>query len=249
VKSENINDTYFDGLYKEIWRSFIPEELTIKETDFMLEYFSLKPGARVLDLMCGYGRHALALSRKGIPVTAVDNLQAYIGEIRKSLQEENLPIEAVCAKVLEFRTPDTFDLAICMGNSLNFFNADDTLQLLSLTASHLKPGGKLLVNTWSLAEIVVNSFRDKSWSRIGELIFLSDSKYLLHPARVETDSMIIAPDGTVESKKAVDYVFSVNEMENMLRQAGFSLLEIFSIPGRKKFVPGEPRAYIIAEKK
>jgi hypothetical protein len=37
-------------------------------------------------------------------------------------------------------------------------------------------------------------------------------------------------------------------MEEMLNRAGFTLKEIFSIPGKKKFALGEPRAYIIAEK-
>ena len=61
---ENINDSYFDGYYKELWRSIIPGELTIKEVDFMLPYFHLQPGSKVLDLMCGYGRHAIALAQK-----------------------------------------------------------------------------------------------------------------------------------------------------------------------------------------
>lgn len=39
----NINDTYFDGHYKEIWRTIIPDELTVKETDFILNYFTLEP--------------------------------------------------------------------------------------------------------------------------------------------------------------------------------------------------------------
>ncbi len=77
----NINDTYFDGYYKDIWRSIIPEELTVKEVDFMQQYFNLDTGSKVLDLMCGYGRHAIALAKKGIPVTAVDILDEYIDEI------------------------------------------------------------------------------------------------------------------------------------------------------------------------
>ena len=75
---ENVNNTYFDGYYKEIWRSYIPPELTVKETDFMIRHFNLQPGNKVLDIMCGYGRHAIALAEKGISVTAVDNLSEYI---------------------------------------------------------------------------------------------------------------------------------------------------------------------------
>ena len=62
----NINDTFFDGHYKEIWKTLIPDELTVKEVDFMVPHFGLQPGSKVLDLMCGYGRHAIALAKKGI---------------------------------------------------------------------------------------------------------------------------------------------------------------------------------------
>jgi hypothetical protein len=37
-------------------------------------------------------------------------------------------------------------------------------------------------------------------------------------------------------------------MESMLNKAGFTVKEMYSIPGKKKFEEGEPRIYIIAEK-
>ena len=245
---ENVNDSYFDGYYKEMWRAIIPEELTGKEIDFMLPYFNLQPGSKVLDLMCGYGRHAIALAKKGISVTAVDNLDDYINEIKKITEKENLPISAVKSGVIEYKTNDKFDLILCMGNSLNFFNPDDTLQILLKISSYLKGKGYLLINTWSLAEIAIKQFKDKQWSQVGDMKYIVDSKYLFHPTRVETEHLIIAPDGKTETKTAIDYIFSVAEMEAMLNKAGLVLKEIYSIPGKKKFTLGEPRAYIVAEK-
>jgi 2-polyprenyl-3-methyl-5-hydroxy-6-metoxy-1,4-benzoquinol methylase len=126
----NINDTYFDGHYKQIWKSIIPDELTVKETDFMLQYFKLQPGSRVLDLMCGYGRHSLALAEKGIKVTAVDNLPDYINEVKNIAQAENLPVHPVLGDVMLYAPEENFDLVICMGNSLQFFHKQEVLQLL-----------------------------------------------------------------------------------------------------------------------
>src|SRR4030095_14376380 len=119
---ENVNNTYFDGYYKDIWRTYIPTELTGKETDFMVRHFNLHPGSKVLDIMCGYGRHAIALAERQISVTAVDNLPDYIGEISETSERKNLPIRAIKADVIDYRPDEMFDLAICMGNSLCFFN-------------------------------------------------------------------------------------------------------------------------------
>jgi len=245
---ENVNDSYFDGYYKEMWRTIIPEELTIKEVDFILSYFNLQPRSKVLDLMCGYGRHAIALAKKGISVTAVDNLDDYIKEIKQTAENENLPINAIKSGVLEYKTDDKFDLVLCMGNSLNFFNPDDTSLILSKIFSYLKSNGHLLINTWSLAEIAIKQFKDKQWSQVGDMKYVVGSKYLFHPTRIESEHLIITPDGKTETKTAIDYIFSVAEMESILNKAGLTLKEIYSIPGRKKFTLGEPRAYIVAGK-
>jgi SAM-dependent methyltransferase len=245
----NINDTYFDGYYKEIWRTIIPDELTVKELDFMLPYFSLQSGSKVLDLMCGYGRHTIALAQKGIQVTAVDNLAAYTEDIQQKVLADNLPVEVVCGSVLNFSTDKKYDLALCMGNSLNFFNAEETQQLFSNVAAMLKEDGHFLINSWSIAEIVFKNFKGKSWSEVRGLKYLTDSKVLFHPTRMETESTIIAPDGDTEVKTGIDYIFSLNEMEAMLNKAGLQMKEVYSIPGRKKFTIGEPRSYFVAAKK
>jgi len=244
----NVNDSYFDGHYKEIWRSLIPPELTVKEVDFMLSYFNLREGSKILDMMCGYGRHTILLAKKGMKVTAVDNLADYIDEINATAKAERLSIKAISTDVLQYRTEDSFDLALCMGNSLNFFNAEDVHQLLSNIHSQLNQGGHLLINTWSLAEIAIKSFCPKSQDETNGIKHICESRYLFQPTRIEFDSTFLLADGSVEKKQAVDYIFSVAEMENLLKDAGFALKEIYSIPGKKKFTLGEPRAYIVAGK-
>lgn len=242
----NINDIYFDGYYKEIWKTIIPDELTVKETDFILSYFNLQPGDKVLDLMCGYGRHTLALARKGIHVTAVDNLSSYIHEVNETVAQEKLPVTTINVSVTDIKPDDQFDLVICMGNSLNFFSEQELTKLLPVISSSLKKGGHFLVNSWSVAEIVFKNFRDKGWSQIGDIKFLTDSKLLFHPTRIETESIFITADNNTEVKTGIDYIYSLNELDNMLHAAGMEVKQVYSIPGKKLFTLGEPRAYIIA---
>jgi len=246
--NQNVNNSFFEGQYKDLWRLYIPEELTRRELDFILQYFNLQPGNKILDIMCGYGRHSLGLARKGMEVTSVDNLKDYVEEIQKIAADENLLLNAIQSDVLNFKSSEQFDLAICMGNSLNFFTPQDTSCILASISSSLKLGAHLLINTWSLAEIVIKNFKDKSWSTVGDLKLLADSKFLFHPTRIETQSIIISVDGKEEIKTGIDYIYSINEMEMMLKNVGLSVKEVYSIPGKKKFTIGEPRAYIIAQK-
>ena len=137
IKSENTNSTFFDGYYKEIWRHIFPEKTTLAEVEFIISDAKLLPGYAVLDIMCGYGRHSLELARRGMQVTAVDNLPDYIHEIKEKAQAENLSIECICADVLEMQIDKQYDAVLCMGNSLQFFNEEDTIRLLSNLSDHL----------------------------------------------------------------------------------------------------------------
>lgn len=244
----NINDTYFDSHYKEIWRSLIPEVLTAKEIDFMIPYFNLQPGCNVLDLMCGYGRHALALGRKDIHVTAIDNLPAYIEEISKAAAAESLPVSAVQMPVLDYIPDKDFNLAICMGNSLNFFSAGDVVKIFSMVSSCLKPGGHFMINSWSIAEIVYRNFKENTEGMLGGEHFTTNMRLLFQPARVEAVTTFTAPGGQKETKEGIDYIYSLNELNAFCSSTGLKLKKVYSIPGKKEFSLGEPRAYIIAEK-
>ncbi len=245
----NINDHFFEGQYKEIWRTMIPGILTEREVDFMIPYFKLEAGQRVLDLMCGYGRHALALARKGIQVTAVDNLEAYTSEIKTTAAAEHLPVEVVQADILNYTPEGKYTLAICMGNSLNFFNHTDLQQILNQVSAALLPGGALLINSWSIAEIVFPKFKADSDGKVGESGMKTRQEIFFMPARIEAETEFTSPDGTTEIRKGIDYIYSINEMQEMLQSAGLALDKVYSIPGRKPFTLGEPRAYLVARKK
>ena len=245
---ENVNNSFFEGLYKDIWRATVPEQVTVKEVNFFKDYFSLKPQAKILDMMCGYGRHSLALAREGFLVTAIDNLPAYISEISEVAAKDGLPIKPLTGDLLETDFDEKFDLAICMGNSLNFFPEHDVLCILKKVSENLSVGGSLVINTWSLTEIVAKGVPEKQWSRFDDLILLSDSRYLFQPTRIETTTTILKNMEVVEVKEAIDYVFSVAEFITLLEKSNLKFRINFGIPGRTEFKLGDPRAYLVAEK-
>lgn len=244
----NINDTYFSGSYQHAWKRIIPPGLTEAETDLITEAASLAEGSRVLDLMCGYGRHALALARRGLKVDALDNLQAYIDEIQLTSNEEGLPVKAVCADVLTASFDGLYDAAVCMGNSFAFFNREDAAIIFKNVSAHLKPGGVLLLNSWMIAEIAIRHFKERDWYMAGEYKCILDNKFLFHPSRIETDQTVIGPDGKMETVKGVDYIFTLGELESMLEAAGLQMQNVYSTPRKRKFSLGDASAYITAVK-
>jgi len=244
----NINNTYFEGSYKYAWKGIIPAGLTEAEVDFIQEMGSLKNGGKVLDIMCGYGRHALELGRRGVQVTAIDNLQDYIDEIKTKAAEQNLPINARQEDVLNVNLYEAYDAIICMGNSFAFFDKGDAVTILKNISNHLKPGGILIINSWMIAEVAIKHFKEKDWHYAGEYKCMLEYKYCFHPSRIESEQTIIAPDGSMETVKGIDYIFTLNELELILNEAGLKIKDLFSTPRKKRFTLGDGRAYIVASK-
>ena len=77
-----------------------------------LSHVTLPAGARVLDLACGRGRHALELARLGYAVEAWDRNSEALAELNASAAAENLTIEARQLDCEEPPSGGPFDLVV-----------------------------------------------------------------------------------------------------------------------------------------
>ena len=248
MSSQNINSSFFQGIYKEVWRREIPNGLTEAEVDFIEEIGKLEKNSQVLDLMCGYGRHAIELAKRGYNVTALDNSRDYITEIQAVADQQNLSIHAREEDIAEAEINGTYDVVLNMGNSFAFFDAVEAQKLLQKIFQCVAPGGVLIINSWMIAEIAIRNFQERTWHYIGDYKFITENQFLLHPTRIESEYTILAATGETETIKGIDYIFSFAELETMLNKAGFKMDEVYSTPRKRKYKFGEPRAYIVAIK-
>jgi SAM-dependent methyltransferase len=244
----NINDTFFEGIYQDVWRKLIHPGLSEAECDFIEETALLHKGDRVLDLMCGYGRHTVELGRRGYQVTAVDNLPSYVAEIKSITEKEALPIEAIATGVLNMGLVHNYKAAICMGNSFAFFSREDAVTLLKNLEAHLQHNGILLINSWMIAEIAIKHFREKDWCELDGFKYLMEYRFHFHPSRIESEHTIISEQGIVETIQGVDYIFTLAELEAMFNEAGLMTKALYGTPRKKPFKLGDNRIYIVAEK-
>lgn len=248
--SVNPNHSYFDGFYQEIWQQIIPEALTEKEIDHLIDHYKLDGSTRVLDLMCGHGRHSLALARKGISVTAVDNLAAYIHQIERERIRESLPIRAVQANLMDWSPQPGHHWALCMGNSLNFFSPQELPIVLQKVSDSLVDGGYFWINSWSIAEIIEQQPIDGTVhsTPVGRFQHTNRFQLMQDPPRLEIESRIEDETGKTEEKWAIDYLYSLDELRSLLACAGLQFLKAESVPGKKPFEVGAPRVYILSQK-
>ena len=78
----------------------------------IVSLLKIDPGASILDLCCGPGRHSLELSRRGFSLTGVDRTKSYLEKARKQAETEGLKVEFIQEDMRSFCKSNTFDVVI-----------------------------------------------------------------------------------------------------------------------------------------
>jgi len=128
------------------------------ELPFFTSLFQDHGLRRVLDAACGTGQHAIALAHQGYQVMGADLSEAMIQRARENASVHGVQASFVVAGLGGFAAlGETFDAAICLGNSLpHLLSAQAVAGALSDFAAVLRPGGLLVIQ---------NRNFDRVWAR------------------------------------------------------------------------------------
>lgn len=90
----------------------------------LIDFFSnYKNKGKVLDLGCGQGRDAIALSRLGYEVTGIDNSKVGIEQMNQIAKDENLKLFGQVSDIYTFDNFHEFDIILL--DSMFHFNKKD----------------------------------------------------------------------------------------------------------------------------
>jgi len=122
-------------------------ERTAQEVDFVIRHLNLSPGAKILDVGCGFGRHSIELARRNFVPLGIDPAPAMIAAARERAKAGDVPanFDGVDATHLPYK--QAFDGAICLFTTLGQVGGDrqDNLPLVKQVAGALKPGKRLVL--------------------------------------------------------------------------------------------------------
>jgi len=154
-----------------------------RPSSWFASHASLVPrGARVLDLACGAGRHAIAAAELGARVTAVDSDAARLRAGRRAAQHRRLTIEWVEADLTQYPIPE------CSFDMVMVFNYLDRHRMPDFAAA-VRPGGYLISETF------LESQRQLGWGP-------SSSDHLLRAGELP---VLVQPLEVIISREALDF--------------------------------------------
>ena len=250
----NISDTwykeFFQGITCEIWENAIPTEVTQQEVDFLLEELNLQKGQHILDIPCGFGRHAIEFSNRGFKATGIDISETFIKGLTEKVNSEKLTIKVIQADILTVQLTETYSAAVCLGNSFGYFDYGKMSVFVEKVASSLTPGGRFIINSGMIAESILpnlqNYANNKSYT-IGNIIMEVTNTY-----NVEDSFMIshltYTQDGKQEEHSFKHYVFTLGEVKRLLQSFGLSIIATYSSTFKTPYQLSDQQVYIVAEK-
>ena len=122
---------------------------TAQEVAFLLETLGLPPGARVLDVGCGPGRHAIALAEAGLSVTGVDVSSRFLDLAARAARKAGVRAAFFEVDARQMPFDDEFEavISLCQG-AFGLMGRDDSL-VLKRMAEAVRPRGVVVATAFS----------------------------------------------------------------------------------------------------
>jgi SAM-dependent methyltransferase len=238
---------FFKGAPMDFWRLAVPLDWTADEVRFLEKWAGAPKGGAILDVLCGFGRHALELARLGYRVTGVDISPEAIDRLARDAKAEGLEVRAILGDVLELPPFGPHDAACCLGNSFGYFDDAGMRAFVAKVAASLGPGGRFILNTAMAAESILPEFPERDWTPAGDITLLVENAYLARESTVVTRYVFVR-EGRTESSTSRHLVMTTAAIVRMLEEAGLRTLEMFGSTEGDPFRLRSPQLYLVAEK-
>ncbi len=192
---------FFDEDYLRIYRPMFTPEGTAREVEFIERALALPAGAAVLDLACGFGRHAIGMAARGHRVTGVDFNPAYLALAGTDARAVGVEVGWIAADMRALPFDREFDGVYSFFTSFGYFADPENEQVLAQIARALKPGGRFLLDLVN-RDFLLTHPQQRSWTQRPDGALLMEETTLdVVRSRVVTRQMLIEPEGGVRVTK------------------------------------------------
>jgi SAM-dependent methyltransferase len=230
--------SWFDTPYYHILYKDRDEQEAQTFIDTIVHYLNLPENAKILDLACGKGRHAIYLNQLGFDVTGADLSENSITEAKKSETNSLHFIEHDMRESFETKYDAIFNLFTSFGY---FENEDDNLKTLNAIKNSLTEYGFAVIDFMNVTQVIANLIPD-------EIKIVNEIEF--HIKRYVKDNYIYKEINFADKGQQFHFTekvraLTLEDFETMMEQAGIYLLDVFGDYKLHKFNKKESERLIM----
>ncbi|MBE6854978.1 MAG: class I SAM-dependent methyltransferase [Ruminococcus sp.] len=225
--------------------------------DMLIQRYAQTEGKVLLDLACGTGNISEAMARLGYDVLGVDNSPEMLGCALDKKFDSGLPIQYVCQDIRNLDMYGTFDVTLCILDSLNHLDGLSDIQAVFSRVSECSEPDALFI-------FDMNTLY-KHESVLGNNVFVYETdavycvwsnEYTAPDVEITLDFFEKHFDGEGEvyhrsTEQFTERAYPVEEIDRALEEAGFTLITHLDGEGEgdAPVRPDSERILFIARKK
>jgi len=205
----------------------LTKERSALEIDFVQQVTDLTPPARVLDVGCGFGRHAVELAARGFETVGIDPSPAMLEAARTRADDAGIAVDWQQADGETYTTSRQFDAAICLFTTLGQVSQHgDNVGLLANLYRLLKPGAFLTIEV-PQRETVVSHLKPEEELGDGANTTRIYRTFDSGSARL-TERFEVRKGEEIRRFTLCFRLFSREELAGLVEKAGFAVVGLYA---------------------
>jgi SAM-dependent methyltransferase len=245
---------WYEGMFEELGEDvdlvFAGQvQRTGAQVEFATRALRLAPGAHVLDVACGAGRHAIELARRGYQVTGLDLSPALLRVAARRAKRADAPVEWIEADMRTSPATVAYDGALNLFSSWGYFESDaEDARVLRSVAGALKLGGRFLLEL-SHQPWILRHFEPRGWHDARGVVVLEQRTLDLMAGRMAVEMTVLYPDGRRQTWPYDVRLYTAPEVVRMLREAGLEVIDVFGGYDGAPLTLDSPRLIVLSERR
>ncbi|MCC6996206.1 MAG: methyltransferase domain-containing protein [Deltaproteobacteria bacterium] len=251
-KRKRRGTAWFEEVFDEDYLRTLPyltPATTQREAGFIAESLNAPAGAQLLDLGCGYGRHAMELASRGFQMVGVDLSLPLLIRGADEAQRRGLTINFVHGDMRELSFDETFDGAFSWFTSFGYFDDEANRKVVQGVARALKVGGRFLIEVVN-RDYIVSEMPMRVWWEGDGCVVLEEVDFNYYTSRLVSQRSVVFEDARQVEQEISIRAYGLHELGKLLHQCGFRVVEVSgSIAIRGRFFGAHSRNLIILAEK
>jgi SAM-dependent methyltransferase len=240
-------DTYFDEWYLRMFEAVLSPDRTAQEVAGVITLLDLRPGARILDLCCGQGRHAVPLAQAGYRVIGLDRSRYLLEEAQRATASAQVEVHWVRGDMRWLPWHGEFDACINLFTAFGYFDEEaQNQQVLQQVYNALRPGGFFFLDL-SNRDYHLLQMWPRAWHRQGKAIVLEENEFNARTCRFKMTFTWLEGE-KVHSLAHSVRSYTAPELVAMLQAAGLVARQVCGDFDGSEFSLHSKRLIVVAQK-